>query len=655
MSEPIENQVSYIRGIFRDVTNRNRHSRAMELEDHRFYSAINHGQWTQTAIDRLQEQGRPIITWNYIKKHIDTETGMLLQNPFEFNFASEMGQKDEDAELMNELRYRDKDLGRWPAEKSKFVTDFLINTGVMEIYIDRTKDRMGAINYRRRIATDFHFDPDWRSDSVQDNQQIFIANYFNIVKIIEDYGNTIDKKIEIKQAHHEWVQNRQEVKSQSMSMNGSAADTRSAFMELPETLNGKFLVIQMEELEDIKVNKLFNRSTGTFLKDSLDDAADEDRALMFQALQEQEGSELVEIPTPEKKLIVKTIAPGLSHNLFLANGLHEIQIGNYPYTVASAYNNNGQRYGKVSQYKDPQAVFNKSKSIILQNQSLAGNENKLIGPGAFNDPEDKQKYTENRSRGGGNFDVDDVNQIKNDESGQLPTDSYRLADDAIAFLDKNGAALASQGQAKSGTSGVLFNAEREQAAVGLEGLNHILEKIENDQGEQYVDLGMTHYGDDVARRFKSLKDDKDVFINADEATRISNMTRMSVRIDQAPVGTSIKRENLQLISQLKNAAQTPLEVASLAVLQIPLIPGISEANKEAMLKDAEQALETARVQDQALRAQAQAAIQQTGGQPQAGPEGEEQTQTTNDPELESLIQAAGGDQLPQGSETQGII
>jgi len=654
MAEAIENQVRWIRGVFKDVNNRNMHRRARELEDHRFYAAINNGQWTQTAINRMTEQGRAIITWNFIKKHIDTETGMLLQNPFEFNFASEIGQEEADSELMNELRFRDKDLGRWSASKSLFVKDFLINTGVMEVFIDRTKDRMGAINYRRRIPTDFHFDPDWRTEDIKDNRQIFEAGYFDIVKIGEDWGDTIDKKIEIQEAFKAYQSGRAEAQTESGIQNGSTSqDTRSTFMDMPETINNKFLVLQMQELEDIKVNKLFNRSTGAFLKDDLNEVAHEDMGALFQLLQDREQAELVEIPVNEKKLVVKTVAPGLSHDLFLANGPHEIQIGNYPFSVASAYNLNGERYGRVSQFKDPQAVANKSRAIWLQAQSLAGQQNKFIGPSAFDSDEEKQRYEDERSRGGGNFDVNDVNQITNDDNGTPPQDMEQSFNDAVNFVDRIGAPLASQGQAKSGTSGILFNAEREQAAVALEGLNNLLEKVENDMGEQYIDLALSFYADDIVRRFKSVKNKKDVFINADEATRISNMTRMSVRIDQAPVGASIKRENLSLITQLKQAAVTPLEQASLAVLQIPLIPGLTEENRETMIKDMEQALETARAQDNAIRAQAEAVIQQSSGgqeQPQ-----EEQPTQPNNPELESIIQAIGSDQLPPGSETQGII
>jgi len=646
-------EVRDIRGIFRDVSSRNMHRRAREVEDHRYYSGINNGQWTQSAVEKLTEEGRAIITWNFIKKHIDTESGMLMQTPFEFSFASEIGQDDLDAELMNELRFRDKDLGRWNAEKSLFINDGLINTGVMETYIDRRKDRMGAINYRRRIATDFHFDPDWRTEDIQDNRQIFEAGYFDIVSIMEQWGNTIDKKIDIQEAFKSWQEQRNEDKTEKGS--NVQASRNSSFIDMPEELNGKFLVEQMLELQDVQVNKLFNRSTGKFLKETLGDVAPEDRRDAFALMQDREQAELTEIPTNEKILMVHTIAPGLSQELFLADNLHEIQIGTYPLTVWSAYNFNGDRYGRVSQLKDPQAVANKSRAIWLQAQSQAGRQNKFIGPNAFSDGDEQLRYEAERSKGGGNFDVNDPSAIVNEDNGKPPQDLEQTFNDALTFSDKVGSPLSAQGQSKSGTSGILFNAEREQAAVGLTGINNRLEKAENDMGEHYVDLALSFYDDDIVRQFKSIKDKKDIFINSDDRTRIGNMTRMSVRIDQAPVGASVKRENLNILTQLMQASSNPLELASLSLLRIPLLPGLTEEAKESMTKDAEQVLDTARLQDQAIAAQAQAAIQQSGGQPQQA-ESQENT-APQDPELQVLIQQVSGadNQLPQGSESQGII
>ena len=652
--------VQKIRGIFRDVSSRNMHRRAREVEDHRFYSAINNGQWTQTAVEKMSEEGRAIITWNFIKKHIDTESGMLMQNPFEFTFASEIGQDDSDADLMNELRFRDKDLGRWDAEKSLYIVDGLINTGVKEIFIDRDKDPMGAINYRRRIPTDFHFDPDWRTENIKDNRQIFEAGYFDIVAIMEQWGSTIDKKIEIQAAFDRWQQERATEKTEkgsSMQAVSNAA-RNSAFVDMPEELNGKFLVIQMLELQDVRVQKLFNRSTGQFLKETLNDVEPEDRRDTFNLLQLREQADLVEIPTNEKILMVHTIAPALSLDMFLADGPHEIQIGTYPLTVWSAYNFNGERYGRVSQLKDPQAVANKSRAIWLQAQSQAGRMNKFIGPGAFTEGEEQKRYEQTRQRGGENYDVNDASQITNEDNGTPPQDLEQSFNDALTFADKVGSPLSAQGQAKSGTSGILFNAEREQAAVGLTGINNRLEKAENDDGEMYVNLALTHYDDDIVRRFKSIKDKKDVFINEDDTNRIKNMTRLSVRIDQAPVGPSIKRENLSIITQLMQAASNPLEAASLSLLRIPLLPGLTEEAKESMTKDAEQVLETARLQDQALAAQAQQMVQQAGGQQQAPvEESQENSAAQADPELQAIIQSVSGadNQLPQGSESQGII
>lgn len=45
---PVEQDVQYYEELFGDVTKRNEHRRALELEDHRYYKGINFGQWTNT-------------------------------------------------------------------------------------------------------------------------------------------------------------------------------------------------------------------------------------------------------------------------------------------------------------------------------------------------------------------------------------------------------------------------------------------------------------------------------------------------------------------------------------------------------------------------------------------------------------------------------
>lgn len=645
----IKEGVNYIRGIFNDVSRRNLNNRARQIEDHLFYDAINNGQWSPSAVQTMLEQGRVITTFNFIKKQIETDGGMLLQNPFEFNFDTEIGQNPEDALLMNELRFRDKDLGRWAAENALFTLDGLINTGVMEIFIDNQKDKLGAINFRRRIPTDFHFAPDWRTEDIMDNRQIFQTGYLDPIRILEDWGTTSENREQIKQAIKTWREQRNSIKTERKT---EKVILNSEF-SLQEEINGQFLVLQMHELQDIKVNKLFNRSNGQFLKETLEDT--EDKNEMFQLLSMREGAELTELPVNQKKLIVRTIAPGLSQEFFLADGPDSRQIGNYPFTVFSAYNQNGNRYGRVNQLKDPQSVYNKNKAIKMNWQQVSPYANKLYTPDTFFDDDEEERYIATRQKGGGNFKMNNVDLIKNDERGIPPTDLDTDADSAFNFADRIGSPLSAQAQARPGTSGVLFNAEREQAAVSLELINQKLQKAENDKGEMYIDLALNHYGDDIARSFKSIETKEDVFINTDERNRIQNMSRLSVRITQAPVGASIKRENLQILINLKQAATTPLQQATLNALSIPLIPGLDEENKKAVEKDAQLDLEFARKQVEFQKAQMDAQMQQlTGGQGLPPSSETSPVQGNVSPELQQLVSEFAGETAQPGQEQQSI-
>jgi hypothetical protein len=134
----------------------------------------------------------------------------------------------------------------------------------------------------------------------------------------------------------------------------------------------------------------------------------------------------------------------------------------------------------------------------------------------------------------------------------------------------------------AGEPGVLFDAKREQAAVAEEPLNKILENSENEAGKMYLKIATQHYADGVPRVFQSKEDGKNVYVNVDGETDVSQIGRLSVRVVQSPVGVSIKRENLQIMATLRKSTKDPLEDALLAQQTVKLIPGMEEETRNMM-------------------------------------------------------------------------
>jgi hypothetical protein len=651
-----ETEVQYNTEIFQKEMQANAPSRLVEVEDWAFYAALEFGQYNASALRRMQQQGRQPLSFNLIMKNIDTEAGMLLQQPFEFHYEADFGQRDQDAFLANELRMRDKDIGKWARQKQMFVVAGLVNTGILELFVDYSQDEMGAPSFRYRIPTDFMFDSNWRGDDINNNKQIFEFQYLDPEEIKRTYGKTADKLSEIEAAITVWKVNR--------AAGRTGYPTRFSNLDLEK--NGRFLVIQMQEMAWETKTKLYNPKVGTFLNI---DISDKQQLREFIQLSAMNGISLLELPKDVRTCQVKSFAPALSMTNKLADGPHPLQVGRYPLVTWSAYNVNGKRFGRVSQYKDPQSVFNKRIATFLHWQMTASLGTKLIGPGAFEDDAEKQRYIDEHNIPGSAFDVLDATKISNDQREMPPTDLIKVKDDAKEFIDYIGPGLAAQGRSEnSSESGLFFNAKREQAQVTLELESTALEHCDHEMGEMYLAAVPQIHGN-APKTFKSSRTGQNIFINTDQANNIKNLGRLSVRVTSGPVGESVKRENLAIFAKLRQAAKNPLEDSVLALETVDLIPGLAEDKrsvyKESLALVHEQnvlqtrvAIGTLRMQLMQIESQVTAMKMQSGapGMPPQGmpPRGLPQATDASFTPVPAAASAPGsGPELPVGALSNG--
>lgn len=573
----METEVSYCTEIFNAELQANAPRVSRCMEDMAFYHSIRNGQWTNTAVNSMAQQGRTILTFDLIAKHVDTEAGMLMQKPFEFHYETEFGQKDAHAQLTNELRLRDKDLGKWMRQKTWFLIDGLINHGTMELFIDYSKPDvpLGFLNWRRRYATDFLLDSAWKTDDIADCKQIFEFQYMDPETMLWTYGNTTEKLDELQFALEMWKRDRA----------AGRAPTRRGpgFLEFEK--NGRFLVIQCQELPRVRKSKLFDPMTGTFLSQDFKDRAHRDAFLRLAAM---EGQQLQEMPVTVREHRVKTFAPGLSLTTKLADGPARLQLGRYPMVIWSPYRTeDGERFGRVAKYKDPQTVFNKRIATFLHWQATAANGVTFINPGAFDDDTEENRYIREHNIPGSVFKTLDSSRITKEEPGKPPEHLLTLKDDALEFMNYVGASPSAQGKGEgSGESGDLYDSKREQSAIGMEHMNQGLEHAELEMGEMYV-TAVPQFYRNRPMAFKSKQTKDMVFINTHAQNDISQIGRLAVRVTSAPVGVSIKRENLALMAKLRQAAKDPVEASAIGLQIIELVPDLTEERRAALKGDME--------------------------------------------------------------------
>lgn len=571
----METEVSYCTEIFNAELQANAPRVSRHMEDMAFYWSIRNGQYTASSVTSLSQRGQPVLTFDLIAKHVDTEAGTLMQKPHEFHYEAEFGQKDQDAFLANELRLRDKDLGKWARQKAWFLIDGLINHGIMELFIDYSKPDvpLGFLNFRRRYGTDFLFQSEWKSDDICDCKQVFEYQYMDPETILWTYGKTADKLDEIQAQLLIWKQDRAA---------GKAPIARGPGF-LPFEKNGRFLVIQMMELPRVRKTKLFNPMTGAFKDLAFSGQA---QKTLYLQLAAQEGEHLIELPATVRECRVKAFAPGLSYTTKLADGPHRLQVGRYPLVVWSPYRTeDGERFGRVAKYKDPQSVYNKKIATFLHWQMTAANGAVYLNPGAFDDDTEELRFIREHNIPGSVFRTLDSDKIKRDDPGKPPEHLLQLTDFSLEYMNYAGASPASQGRTESAAEpGVVYDGKREQSVIGMEPMNQGLEHAELEMGDMYITAAPQLYRN-RPMTWKSKKDQMPVFVNTDSTNDISNLGRLSVRVSQAPVGTSLKRENLALMAKLRTAAKDPVESSALGVEIMGLVPDLSEEKREKLVAD----------------------------------------------------------------------
>lgn len=569
----METDVSYCTEIFNAELQANAPRVSRHMEDMAFYWSIRNGQYTASALQTLTQQGRPVLTFDLIAKHVDTEAGMLMQKPYEFHYETEFGQRDQDAYLANELRLRDKDLGKWMRQKTWFLIDGLINHGIMELFVDYSKPDvpLGFLNWRRRYGTDFLFANDWKSDDICDCKQIFEFQYMDPEAMLWTYGNTAEKLEEIKLHLEIWKRDRAA---------GKMPITRGPGY-LPFEKNGKFLVIQMMELPRVRKTRMFDPMTGAFEALDFKDRTQQDAYLRLSAM---DGRQLIPMPVTVRECRVKAFAPGLSLTTKLADGPHRLQVGRYPLVIWSPYRTeDGERFGRVAKYKDPQSVYNKKIATFLHWQMTAANGVTFLNPGAFDDETEELRYIREHNIPGSVFRTLDSSKIVKEQHDKPPEHLLQLTDFSLEFMNYVGASPAAQGQSESAAEpGVVYNSKREQSVIGMEHMNQGLEHAELEMGDMYV-TAVPQFYRNRPMVFKSKSTQQNVFVNTSSENDISQLGRLSVRVSQAPVGTSLKRENLSLLAKLRQATKEPVEASALGVEIIDLLPDM-EQEKRAKLK-----------------------------------------------------------------------
>lgn len=607
-------KVSFYLNSFRQNKERNKNEEARELDSWKFFSGVNNGQWKPSALETLQQEGRPTSQFNFIQGKVLSVLGHYLQNPLDAKFEAEVGSPDWGPEVMNYLMKADADKGHWEDEEKQFLLSLLIHSGTLELYKDTSRSPLGHVGLRYVSPDSISFDYRWRSANIDECPRIYVYRWMTADKILATFKK---KTQEISEA----VDRLEKLIDDPTVQSEDIEKLCDRSPDVYDAIGQQHLVIQALELKTRSISRVFDKENNEFLQQMEDSVA---RALVN--LPQNEGKYTL-IPDSVNKLEVFTICPSLGRELVLEDGPHPIQIGGYPYINASALNLNGERQGIVEVMKDTQEVINKREATITHIQMTRANGVELIESDAFDDDTQRKNYIENANKPGYKAIVasgsNREGKIMVKNAGETPHDLIESVHRSISHMDRMWAPPPMQaGAGKSGESGDLFEAKRDQALVALEYMNRTVWRCKRELLDKYFSIAKQIYSK-IPRKF-SLDGTSELKINWPQAdgsllNDLAKIPRLSTRIVQSQQAASLKRERINTYTQFGSFVTTPIVKAMVELLMIDTVPDLPQSHRQ-VLKDGQmEYVSLLRERMAAERLQIETGIKQQLAQQQAQP------------------------------------
>ena len=554
----------------RDSQRRLAKERRREKDNWRRYDATEFGQWNETALAQLADEGRAPHTFNFSKRSVDVIVGSVVTDTQDVHFETEFGEKNHHSIIMEMLYKEDFEIGNYLSEFTEFIRAGFVYRGWLEYFKNRSNDPRGRVGIRYIAPDRIVVDPDWNTKKVDDNKQIFITTWMTAEQIKERYHKT---SAEIEAA----IQMRDQV----LSASGSTQETDKVFDLSPESYdqqNGLFLVFNKIWLKKTVKQKIFDIDKSEMLPDM----EGEDLDLFVQGSKVL-GRNVQVIEDMSTVCMVKTLVPGLSLNLVLEEGKHPIQTGGYPLLAFSADSINGRPNTPMDQLKDVQEALNKRESTITHILMTQSNNTLLFETDAVENSDQIQEIGKKTKRPGATVEVtsgsNSLNKIKYLDRGTPPHDFLNSANHMRDMAhDLTPAVPAIQAAGESGESGVLYQAKVAQAQVGMVIPNKNIKAVWNDLGNGYfraVRNIMTY-------PFTLSSPEGEWKINMPGGVYLEEIPRLRVTITTAPTSETYRRQLLQQYIAINQYLPSPLAKLRLARYVMSMLPNVPDSQLKDM-------------------------------------------------------------------------
>jgi hypothetical protein len=331
---------------------------AQSAERARYYDAmkayldIDNQSWPDKERQQLAAQGRHATSINIAKQKMETLSGSLLSEEYDFNFEPVDVDKDTLTRDIKHWYYQDKEQYNYSAADDATNMSGLLHSGVQEMYIDYKMRRTGAIAFRHCLEGSVLKDPYWQTDDYRDWRRAIKHGWYTASEIMDKW-HTTDPQIQTL------------VDSEKLGgLRYESGDDVTWNKEAPILWGSKHLVIEYRWLETFKATRLHaHMPDGSWLALPLKIKEDEVREVM-QRFQIQSWEEIREYPYEDDILYYAICVPDVSRTAILSKGRHPVQTGHIGFYNFSATRFQGIEKGMFEFVLDIQRTFNYRMSKI---------------------------------------------------------------------------------------------------------------------------------------------------------------------------------------------------------------------------------------------------------------------------------------------------
>ena len=430
---------------------RNRYFEAMKA-----FLDLDNGSWPSKELQQLKSQGRHATSMNIAKQKMETLSGSLLSEEYDFNFEPIDVEKNTLNSGIKSWYYQDKEQYNYSAADDATNMSGLLHSGTQEMYIDYKLRRTGAIGFRHCVDGSVLQDPYWQTD-----------NYLDWRRAIKHGWYTASEMIDKWEVNDNFVKN----VADSEALGGlryESGDNIEWNKDAPSQWASKHLVIEYRWLETHKATRLHaHLPSGDWIALPLNVKEDEVREVMAR-FQVQSWEDVREYPYEDDILYYAICAPDVSRTAIFAKGRHPIQTGHIGFYNFSSTRYQGIEKGMFEFVLDIQRTFNyrmsKIDDIIASAASGASayDTNKISKATARQLEKDKTRPDAMIPVDGNPNDVFALLPIQ-----QVPEHLFREVNNLIDLFDRVSPVVpALEGATTSQESGILFELRHAVSKLG---------------------------------------------------------------------------------------------------------------------------------------------------------------------------------------------